>query len=126
MRIQRLRTVYTEFFMHILKRELVCSNTISEADFNLIKSNITIYWDGENQFFEKLKLSVFLRRIDSFSQAKDFAGQVLPVEMLYKEIFNYSDTEIKELLTQLNKEKDNPLYKNFYPDPNEVDPYSNF
>lgn len=126
MRIQRLRTVYTEFFMHILKRELVCSNTISEADFNLIKPNITIYWDGENQFFEKLKLSVFLRRIDSFSQAKDFAGQVLPVEMLYKEIFNYSDTEIKELLTQLNKEKDNPLYKNFYPDPNEVDPYSSF
>ena len=52
----------------------------------------------------------------SFSQARDFAGVIFPVNTLFKEIFRMDDDEIKQNLQMIQKEKQNPLYKHFYKD----------
>lgn len=117
MKITRLRQVYTEFLMEILKRELIVTKKCNEEQFeNELKENINIYFSEENQFIERMNLTLFMKKIESFQAAKDLGGSILPVEMLYKEIFKYEDSEIKKLLKQIRKESKDPLYKKFYQD----------
>ena len=113
-KITRIRQVYTEFFMQILKRELICTKVCTENQFQELKDSITIYFSEENQFIERMNLTLFMKRIDAFSTAKDFGGTILPVETLYKEIFRFNDAEIKKTLKTIQKESKNPLYKQFY------------
>lgn len=115
-KITRIRQVYSEFFMQILKRDLVSSKKFKEKDFDSLKQDINIYFTEENQFIERMNLTIFMKRIDAFSTAKDFGGSVLPVKTLYKEIFRFTDDEIKENLQEIRKESKNKLYKHFYQD----------
>lgn len=115
-KITRIRQVYSEFFMQILKRDLVSSKKFKEKDFDSLKQDINIYFTEENQFIERMNLTIFMKRIDAFSTAKDFGGSVLPVKTLYKEIFRFTDDEIKENLQEIRKESRNKLYKHFYQD----------
>lgn len=113
-KITRIRQVYTEFFMMLLKRDLVSSRVMKESEFEKLKDNINIYFTEENQFIERMNLTIFMKRVDAFSTAKDFGGSVLPVDMLYKEIFRYTDDDIKNVLLAIEKERKNKLYKTFY------------
>ncbi|CCH63626.1 putative prohead assembly initiator protein/portal protein (T4 gp20-like) [Campylobacter phage CP21] len=123
-KITRIRQVYTEFFMQILKRELICTKVCTEKQFQELKDSINIYFSEENQFIERMNLTLFMKRIDAFSTAKDFGGTVLPVDTLYKEIFRFNDAEIKKNLKAIQKESKNPLYKQFYRDFESGDEFS--
>lgn len=123
-KITRIRQVYTEFFMQILKRELICTKVCTEKQFQELKDSINIYFSEENQFIERMNLTLFMKRIDAFSTAKDFGGTVLPVDTLYKEIFRFNDIEIKKNLKAIQKESKNPLYKQFYRDFESGDEFS--
>jgi len=114
LKIQRLKNVYTEFFLHILKRDLIRTNVLTEEQFDIIKNDIKIYFDGENQIFDKIKKQNFLRNIDCFSQGKEFAGQIFSAKKLYKEAFGMTEQEVKDMFAEIEAEKKNPLYATFY------------
>lgn len=114
-KITRIRQIYTDFFMKLLKRELIATNKCNEIQFdNELKEHINIYFAEENQFIDRMNITVFMKKVEAFQVAKEFGGTVLPVDTLYKEIFKYSDNEIKEILTAIQKESKNKLYKTFY------------
>lgn len=114
--ISRVRTIFINMFVDLLKRELVYTKILKESEFDEILDDIEIYFTGQNLFLERLQLNNFIKKIDSFSQARDFAGVIFPVNTLFKEIFRMDDDEIKQNLQMIQKEKQNPLYKHFYKD----------
>lgn len=114
MKITRLRAAYTDFFKQILKRELVATKVLSEAQFNTYKNNIKIYFKEENQFLERMNLTLFLKRIDAFSMAKDFGGKILPMATLYKEIFRMTDEEVRETIKKIDDESKDPVLSRLY------------
>ena len=119
LRVKRLRGVYTDAIKQILKRDLISSKIISEDNWNKIHDSVQVKFTSENEFFKRLRMETFLKQVDAFSTAQDFAGNILPVKMLYKTIFNYSDSEIEKILEDLSKERKSRKFKNFYPDDGE-------
>lgn len=116
-RITRIRQVYTEFLTQILKRDLISSGKCSEDQFDdEIKDKINIYFSEENQFIDRMNTGLFMKKIDAFASAKDSSAAVLPIKMLYKEIFKFTDDEIEKILKDIQKEAKDPLLKKFYDD----------
>jgi len=94
---------------------MVYSGIVKESEFNKLKENIEIFYPGQNMFVERMKLNNFMKRLESFSQARDFGANILPVKTLYEEIFKMDEKEINKTLEEINKERKNPLMKTFYP-----------
>lgn len=113
-KITRLRGVYTEFLMQLLKRELISTKVCSEDQFGEFKENINIFFSDETQFIERMNTTLFMKKVEAFSTAQEFGGKILPVSVLFKEIFKFSDEEIKKNLKEIQKESKDPLFKHFY------------
>lgn len=113
-KITRLRGVYTEFLMQLLKRELISTKVCSEEQFEEFKENINIFFSDETQFIERMNTTLFMKKVEAFSTAQEFGGKILPVSVLFKEIFKFSDDEIKKNLKEIQKESKDPLFKHFY------------
>lgn len=120
-KITRLRGVYTEFLMQLLKRELISTKVCSEDQFEEFKENINIFFSDETQFIERMNTTLFMKKVEAFSTAQEFGGKILPVSVLFKEIFKFSDEEIKKNLKEIQKESKDPLFKHFYQSDEEED-----
>ena len=120
-KITRLRGVYTEFLMQLLKRELISTKVCSEDQFEEFKENINIFFSDETQFIERMNTTLFMKKVEAFSTAQEFGGKILPVSVLFKEIFKFSDDEIKKNLKEIQKESKDPLFKHFYQSDEEGD-----
>ncbi len=112
--ISRIRNVYSSLFKELLKREVITTNVMSESEWVDKEDLIEIYFANENKFIEKMKLDNFMAKIDIFSNTEEISGKVFSVERLLKEVFKFNDDEIKENLTEIQKEEKNPLYAKFY------------
>lgn len=119
MKIQRIRQVYSEFFKQILKRELIATGKFTEPQFEEIKDSIDILFPSENQFLERMKVTLFMKQVDSFNACRELGGKVLPVRTLYKTIFGKTDDEIDEIFKDIEKESKDPRLKSFYSNPDE-------
>lgn len=114
LKIRRVRSVYIEFFKEILKRELVATGKFTESQFNEIKNNIDIVFPSENQFMERMRVTLFMKKVDTFNSCKELGGKILPVKTLYKTIFNFTDDEIDEIFKEIETESKDTRFKSFY------------
>lgn len=115
--INRLRKIYIDMFVNILKRHVITKGIMSEDEFNQYQDKIKIFFVGENYYLERMKLANFEKRLNIYSSARDYSGTLFSVEYLYKNIFKFDDDEIKEMMTEIQKEKKNPLFKHLYEEP---------
>lgn len=119
MKVRRIRTVYTDFFKNIMKRDLVSKKVLTEAQFNDLKDQIDIKFSSENQFMERMRITLFMRKLDAWGSAREYAGKLFGVRYLYKLIFGLDEKETDEILKELEKESKDPLLKGFYQQPSE-------
>lgn len=119
LKIRRIRNVYIEFFKEILKRELVSTGVLKETQFNEIKDSIDIVFPSENQFMERMRVTLFMKKVDTFNSCRELGGKILPVKMLYKTIFNFTDDEIDEIFKEIETESKDAKFKGFYQVENE-------
>ena len=112
--ISRIRQVYIFIFRELLKRELVSTNVLSEKEWGELEADIEIYFINENSFIEKLKLDNLTNKFSLYGDIQEYQGKVISVEKILKEVFKFSDEEIKENFEQIEKEKKDPFYKDFY------------
>ena len=115
--INRLRKIYIDMFVNILKRHVITKGIMSEDEFNQYQDKIKIFFVGENYYLERMKLANFEKRLNIYSSARDYSGTLFSVEYLYRNIFKFDDDEIKEMMTEIQKEKKNPLFKHLYEEP---------
>lgn len=114
MKIRRLRNVYTDFLKNILKRDLIYSKKFTEEQFEELKDQIDIKFTSENQFMDRMRTTLFMKKLESWSAAREYAGKLFPVKYLYKTIFGMEDDEIDELLKEIEKESKDPLLAQYY------------
>lgn len=119
LKIRRIRAVYTEFIKSILKRELIATKKFTEAEYESYKDQIEIKFTSENQFMDRMRTMLFMKKLESWATAREFAGKIFGVRYLYKVIFGMDEEETNEVLKELQKEAQDPLLKSFYEAPAE-------
>lgn len=113
--ISRLRSVYTEAMLEILKRECIYSGVIKdEKEWESIEDEIEIYFTNDNIFIEKMNLENFIKKVEIFGNLQEYNGKLFPVEKILKDIFRMDDDEIKENFKAIETEQKNPLFSKFY------------
>ena len=112
--ISRIRQVYINLFDELLKRELISTETLTLDQYNDYKDKIWIKFVSESLFIEKLKIAQFQRKLDIYANVQEYNGKLFPIEKVLKDVFKFSDEEIEENFSMIEKEKTNPMYAAFY------------
>ena len=112
--ISRLRKVYTSLFKELLKREVISTQVMSEKEWDDYEEKINISFVGENTFVESMNLNIFTKKLDIYATAQDYAGKLFPIEKILKDVFKFTDEDIKENFELIAKEEKDPNYKKFY------------
>lgn len=112
--ISRLRQVYSSLFKEILKREVISTGIMTEAEWEEKEDFISIRFVNENKFIEKMKLENFVSKLSIYSEAQEYQGKLFSVETILKDVFRMSEEDIQEEFKKIKKEEKDPLFANFY------------
>ena len=112
--ISRIRQVYSSLFKEILKREVIASGIMSQQEWDDKEDFIRISFVNENKFIEKMKLDNFMTQLEIYSTAAEYQGKLFSVNTVLKDVFRYSDEDIKDEFTKIQDEENDPLYAKFY------------
>ncbi|MCK5537182.1 MAG: portal protein, partial [Bacteroidales bacterium] len=112
--VSRLRQVYTSLFKELVKREIISTKVMSEAEYLKYEEKIEISFTNENTFIEKMNLDNFMRRLDIYTTAQEYAGKLFPVDKILKDVFKMSDEDIEENFKTIAEEEKDPKFKKFY------------
>jgi hypothetical protein len=112
--ISRVRKVYSSLFKKILQREVISSGILTADEWAEYEDKIEIQFINENKFIEKMSLDAFTSQLDLYTTAKDIAGNVFSYNATMKRVFGMTDIEIEENLKEIEKEKKNKMFKDFY------------
>ena len=112
--ISRIRQVYSSLFKEILKREIIATGIMSEAEWNDKEDFISISFVNENKFIEKMKLDNFMNKLEIYGNTQDYQGKLFSVNTILKDVFRFSDEQIEEEFKKIQDEEKDPLYTKFY------------
>lgn len=112
--ISRLRTVISSLLKKILQRELISTGVLTSVEWEDYDDKISVVFSNENKFIEKMKLDQLTTQLDLFATAKDYGGNVFSYNTLLKKIFNFTDIEVEDNLKEIQKEKTNKMFADFY------------
>ena len=112
--ISRIRQVYSDLFKKLLKLEVISSGILNEKEWKAREHDIKIIFNNENKFIEKMRLMNLQEALEIYNNASEQVGKVFTVRYLLKEIFKKSDTEIDELLKDLESEKNDKRFAQYY------------
>ena len=116
--VARLRKRFSNLFSDLLKTQLILKNIITPDDWEIIKDNIQYDYLYDNHFAELKETELAQERLNLLAQAEPYVGKYFSQEYIRQKILRQSDTEIKEMDEQIDKEiKDGTI-----PDPSTIDP----
>ena len=96
--ISRLRQQYNTLFYILLRAALNLKNIITDEELDAERENIVFKWNSENMF------STF-KKFDMLDKYMPLIGKLVSIDWIRKEILGQNDEQIKELDTQISKEK---------------------
>lgn len=112
--ISRVRQVYSSMFKEILKREVVSTGLMKEAEWEKFEEEINIQFVNENKFIEKMKLDNFMSKLEIYQTAQEYQGKLFSVNKILTDVFRMSEDDIENEFKEIQKEEKNPLYTKFY------------
>lgn len=112
--ISRVRLVYIEVFKELLKRDLVSTGIMTESEWNEMEDEIRIYFSNDNSFVEMMNTENFLKKLEVYAAAAEYAGKLFPVSKILKDVFKMSDEELDENFKEIEKESKDKRYAKFY------------
>jgi hypothetical protein len=101
-------------FKKILQREVISSGILTADEWTEYEDKIEVQFLNANKFVEKMNLDKFTTQLDLYTTAKDIAGNVFSYNTTMKRVFGMTDLEIEQNLKEIEKEKKNKLFKDFY------------
>lgn len=112
--ISRVRQVYSSLFKEILKREVISTGIMNEAEWDDRESSISVQFVNENKFIEKMKLDNFMRAMEIYQSAAEHQGKLFSITKILSDIFHMSEEQIIDEFNAIKKEETNPLFAKFY------------
>ena len=102
----------------MLKTQLILKNIITPEDWEKISDHIQYDFLYDNQFAELKESELMNERLGTLASIEPYIGKYYSVDYVRRKILRQTDTEIKEIDEQIEKE----IADGIIPDPNAVDP----
>lgn len=111
--ISRKRQQFSECFIQLLRRQLVSKKIVTDEEFQELKHEFKIVWISMNKFYERMEDEQRTQAIAMFRDYEELCVKnFISKEFLYKKVLKLTQEEIEEMQDQIQKEKNNALYKN--------------
>jgi hypothetical protein len=114
--INRVRQTIADLYKEILRRELISTGVLSNDEWSDFDEKIKITFVNSNTFVEKMALDNFMSKLDNYSTALEQKG-TFGIRKIIRDVFGYTDDEINNMIKAAEKEKTDPLLKQFYEEP---------
>ena len=116
--VGRLRKRFANLFSDMLKTQLILKNVITPEDWERISDHIQYDFLYDNQFAELKDSELMNERLGTLASIEPYIGKYYSVDYVRRKILRQTDTEIREIDEQIEKE----IVDGVIPDPNAVDP----
>ena len=116
--VGRLRKRFANLFSDMLKTQLILKNIITPEDWEIISDHIQYDFLYDNQFAELKESELMNERLGTLASIEPYIGKYYSVDYVRRKILRQTDTEIREIDEQIEKE----IADGVIPDPNAVDP----
>ena len=116
--VGRLRKRFANLFSDMLKTQLILKNIITPEDWEIISDHIQYDFLYDNQFAELKESELMNERLGTLASIEPYIGKYYSVDYVRRKILRQTDTEIREIDEQIEKE----ISDGIIPDPNAVDP----
>jgi hypothetical protein len=108
--IRRLRNRFSQLFDTCLEKQVVLKGIITPEEWKEIKDKIRYDFMKDN-YFEELKQAEILReKLSTLRDIEEQIGKYFSREWVIKNVLYMSDDDIKEMNSQMKKEKASGLY----------------
>ena len=102
----------------MLRTQLILKNIITPEDWEKISDHIQYDFLYDNQFAELKESELMNERLGTLASIEPYIGKYYSVDYVRRKILRQTDTEIREIDEQIEKE----IADGIIPDPNAVDP----
>ena len=116
--VGRLRKRFANMFSDFLRTQLVLKNIIAPEDWDEISDHIQYDFLYDNQFAELKETELLEGRLGILASIEPYIGKYYSQEWVRRKVLRQSDTEMKELDKQIDKE----IKDGIIPDPSMIDP----
>ena len=116
--VGRLRKRFANLFSDMLKTQLILKNIITPEDWEKISDHIQYDFLYDNQFAELKDSELMNERLGTLASIEPYIGKYYSVDYVRRKILRQTDTEIREIDEQIEKE----IADGVIPDPDAVDP----
>lgn len=118
--INSLQVEFSKIFIDPLETQLIVKKIITREEWEENKNKIKFIF-AKDSFFEEMKLlEVLDKKIQTLSGMEQYVGKMFQYKYVYKNIFNMTEEEWEEELSQIEEEKKRGLHQS-----DEFDDYQN-
>jgi len=103
--IERLRTRFSNFFLEILKRQLILKNIVSLKQWDEIKDEIHFIFDQDSNFNALKNLELLTEKMNVLRDAEEYRGKYFSANYIRKNILALSDDDIERIDEEIEEEK---------------------
>jgi hypothetical protein len=111
--ISRMRIQFSELFYVLLRKILVVKNIVTQEEFDEVSEDIDFIWSSDNLFNEFRNLDILGEKLNTVERANAFAGKLLSIAWIQKNILNFTDEEIAEMKKEIEEERKAGVYDEF-------------
>jgi hypothetical protein len=108
--IDRLRNKFSEIFTQLLRKQVLLKGIMTADEWDELQPELVISYNKDAYFSELKENEMMRERIELLGQLDDKAGKYYSIEWIRRNILRQSDELIKELDSQMKKEKSDGLY----------------
>jgi hypothetical protein len=102
--IDRLRSRFSYLFKEILKKQLLLKGIITEADWDLFKSDVIIDFLKDNNFTELREAELTRERVGTLDSIQNYVGQYYSKEWVMKNVLYLTQEDIDTMKEQIEQE----------------------
>jgi len=117
--IMRLRNKFSTLFMKLLERQLILKGICTPEDWKEWEYQIDFKFAIDNYFSEMKQMEMLRDRIALLRDMDEYVGKYFSHEYVRRFILQQTETEVKEIDSQVDSEKKDPRYK----DPDEQEEF---
>lgn len=103
--IEKIRNRFCDIFAQLIKTQLILKGIIKQEDWDRIYQDFRYIFNEDSYFTELKQTELMKERLDILSQLDEYIGRYYSVDWVRKNVLRQTEEEIREIDTQMNKEK---------------------
>jgi len=103
--INKLRSKFMKFYLHILKVQLVDKRIITLKEWSDNRNLISFKYNSNSHFEELKNAEILSSKLEMISSIDDYVGKYFSMEFVQKNVLHLSDEEITDMTNKIAEEK---------------------